>query len=70
MPRSKKDNWERVTLTLSSDCVRALRVLSAISGTEMGVLADQAMRKGGLQGDLDYAQGKDVPRRQGGPERA
>jgi len=62
MPRRKREDWERVTITLSSECVRALRILSAISGAEMGVEADKAMRKGGLMGDLDYALGKDVPR--------
>jgi hypothetical protein len=62
MPRPKKANWERVTITLSGECVRALRVLGAISGADMGVEADQALRKGGLLSALDYALGKDVPR--------
>lgn len=65
MPRPKKADWERVTLTLSSECVRALRLLSAISGAEMGVEADRAIRKGGLLEALDYALGKDVPKARG-----
>jgi len=48
MPRPRKADWERVTMTLSAEAVRALRVLSAISGAEMGAIADKAMRKGGL----------------------
>jgi len=62
MPRPKKTDWERVTITLSTESVRALRVLSAISGVEMGAVADKAMKKGGLLGDLDYALGKDAPK--------
>jgi hypothetical protein len=66
MPRAKKADWERVTLTLSGECVRALRVLSGISGAEMGATADKALRKGGLLSDLDYALGKDEPGSSGG----
>jgi len=48
MPRPKKAGWERVTITLSSECVRALRLLSAATREDMGEAADQAMRDGGL----------------------
>ena len=58
MPRAKKPNWDRVTITLSQDCITALRVLSAISGREMGEEADTAMRDGKLFERLAYAQGK------------
>ena len=62
MPRPKKAGWERVTLTLSAESALALRMLGAISGAEMGAVADKAMKKGGLLGDLDYALGKDAPK--------
>jgi len=48
MPRPKKADWERVTITLSSECVRALRLLSAATREDMGEAADQSMRAGGL----------------------
>lgn len=48
MPRPKKADWERVTITLSCECVRALRLLSAATREDMGEAADQAMRDGGL----------------------
>jgi hypothetical protein len=57
--REKKADWERVTMTVSSEVARALRLLSAASGADMGVEADKAMRQGGLFERLDYALGKD-----------
>ena len=59
MAREKKADWERVTMTVSSEVARALRLLSAASGADMGVEADKAMRQGGLFERLDYALGKD-----------
>ena len=59
MPRPKKVGWERVTITISPEVASALRVLSACSGREMGVIADSTMRLGGLFKDLDHAQGKE-----------
>jgi len=62
MPRPKKTGWDRVTITLSPDCIKALRQLNGLTGKEMGALADEAMRKGGLfeslSQHLNYQLGK------------
>jgi len=48
MPRKKIAGWGPVTLTISGEVSRALQILSALKGEEMGREADKAMRKGGL----------------------
>jgi len=55
MPRSKLEEWGPVTLTISDEVSRALRILSAMSGEEMGKVADRAMRKGDLLENLQRA---------------
>jgi len=55
MPRSKSEGWGSVTLTISDEVSRALRILSAMSGEEMGKVADRAMRKGDLLENLQRA---------------
>lgn len=48
MPRPKKDNWSRVTITMSDEVIRALRFLGALDDLEMGEEADRYLRAGGL----------------------
>lgn len=48
MPRQKKDNWSRVTITMSDEVIRALRFLGALDDLEMGEEADRYLRAGGL----------------------
>jgi len=48
MPRHKKPDWERVTITMSGEAADALRVLGALTRREMGQVADDYLRRGGL----------------------
>jgi len=57
MPRPKKENWSRVTITLSDECIKVLRHLNGVTGEEMGAIADATMRQGGLFERLSYALG-------------
>jgi hypothetical protein len=48
MPRQKKEGWERVTITISGEASHALRILAAVSRHEMGEVADDFLKRGGL----------------------
>jgi hypothetical protein len=61
MPRPKREGWEAVTITVSAEVLRAMRMLTAIGGADMGTYADQAMRKGGLLDQAAYALGLPPP---------
>ena len=58
MPRPKHKDWERVTITISSEVAQQLRLLAAASGSEMGRVADTFLKTANLQAHLDYAMGK------------
>ena len=58
MPRPKKPGWEPITISVSGEVARALRILYSITKREMGAVADEAMRKGGLLDAEAYVLGK------------
>jgi hypothetical protein len=58
MPRPKKSGWEPITIAVSGEVARALRVLHSFSKREMGTVADEFMLKGGLLESAEYVLGK------------
>ena len=58
MPRPKKPGWEPITIAVSGEVARALRVLHSFSKREMGTVADEFMLKGGLLESAEYVLGK------------
>src|ERR1035441_4746902 len=58
MPRPKRDNWERVTITISTEVAQLLRLAAAAAGTEMGAEADRAIRRSDIQTRMDWLMGK------------
>ena len=57
MPRPKKPGWEPITIAVSGEVARALRVLHSFSKREMGTVADEFMLKGGLLEAAEYVLG-------------
>ncbi len=43
MPRTKRPGWSRITLTVSAEVARYIRVQAADQGIEMGTFVDRAM---------------------------
>ena len=58
MPRPKRNNWERVTITISTEVAQLLRMAAAAAGTEMGAEADRAIRRSDIQARMDWLTGK------------
>ena len=58
MPRPKHKDWERVTITISSEVAQQLRLLAAMQNSEMGRVADTFLKESTIKAHLEYAMGK------------
>lgn len=61
MPRPKRPGWSKITITLSEEIAREIRVKSSELGIEMGTFVDQTVRDHrGIPAFLDKLFAQDV----------